>query len=514
MKKGMRKKCYLQGLVFLSLSAMSLWSAEWVPAAIKIEETRSIKKAERTLLGIQNDWPALDALCALPDRAGYDPKIVEALKGFPMPLNRAAGTSGQKIDWKGAIGPYEQRTEQKLANWYPKAKKTGLGPVEWIQMVLAIDPTAEFVWTLNFHLPPEDSADLAEFFTGTAGENKNGGIDWARRRIECGLPNPVKIALWEMGNELDGPEERAVFTSPEVYIEMCRKHMAAVRSVIPGARVAAHAATLSSLAVYAKVFGGSWDIWHKSILKDIGDQIDFLSFHPYVNSLPAPKLEGFVKAIEKDIVEITGEKRIKQFMSEHAWMPKSDNLGMSSSNWKSSWYQSHALMGCLGTADWMARMMNSESVTVATYHAFCGGPWGLVYKGNGEVYTTGIVDLYRLFDLAFKDSLNVVPLTTSGKNRDSAPTEETLNAAALSTARGIHLLLVNADPDQGREISFSFDGHYQLEGGAALSAESMHSFNKVDKKEIKVQAINAESAVFKTFRLPAKTVAVLLLKKS
>lgn len=484
---------------------------------ISVDENNPVKVADSRLLGFNYSWAGQFDVCGIPFKAGYDPQVVKKLRGLALPLNRLSGTSANIIKWKEAIGPYSKRAKQKLVNWWKEeGRKIGLGPIEWIKMVLAIDPDAHFTWTVNLFESPEDTADLVEFFTGDGKSNPNGGINWAQKRIEYGIARPIKVDVWELGNELDGPEWRNKFKSIYTYTNLCRKHISAIRSVSPKAKIAAHAATFSSLVVYAKFFGDSWEIWHRTVLKEIGAKIDYLAFHPYYNSLPSSRLEHDLNVIAKDIYAISGSNRIKLYISEYGWWPKTAECPPGSPQWKNCWYTTHALIGCLATADWLTRMMNSSAVRFAAYHAFSGGPWGLIYRDRkgGKLYTTGIVSLYKLFDAAYQDAVDIVSVSVSGPDTDRSSPKCMFSVAALTTASGINLVLVNQDPKSARQLSFRFLGRYTLVEANTLTAASMDSYNTLQNRPIKTitKHFNSKNALTK-YTVPAKSLLILRLKR-
>lgn len=492
---------------------------------ISINEDQPIKAVDIRLLGFNHEWAGQLPVCALPSGPGHDPQVVKKLRGLPLPLNRMSGTPANVIKWKEAIGPMSQRSNQKLVDWWKDGQKISIGPVEWVKMVREIDPDARFTWTVNISEPPEDTADLVEFLTGDGKTNPNGGVNWAQKRIEYGIVKPLEVDVWELGNELDGPKYRENFKDITTYTDLCKKHIAAIRSVAPQAKIAAHVATFSSLVVYAKFFGGTWEIWHRTVLKEIGTEIDYLAFHPYYNSLPSSRLENDVATIAKDIRAITGSDRIKIYISEHAWWPKTDKIAPGSPQWQQCWYMTHALLGCLGTADWVTRMMNSPAVQFAAYHSFAGGPWGLVYKSeyNAELkrsiavplYTTGIVDLYKLLNEAFSDGVNIVSVNVSGPGTDRQDSQCLFTVAAVSTNTGLNLIMVNRDPENAREVNFSGKKAYLPVETAILSAPDMLSHNTSANRPIVVKRKTFPAGTkLNTITVPAKSLTVLKLKLS
>lgn len=499
--------------ILISISVAPMSADVSVPAFVSVRESETIKAADRRLLGFNNEWAGQLITCGLPSGPGFDSQVVETLKGIPLPLNRVSGLVANVIRWKETVGPYEERVPQALVDWWPEPKKLGLGPIEWIQMIREIDPQARFTWTVNLRESPEDTADLVEFLTGDGKCNPNGGENWAKKRIEYGLLEPVEVDVWELGNELDGPEYRDHFNSIDIYIEACRKHIAAIRSVKPEAALAAHAATFSSLTVYAEFFGGTWEIWHRKVLKEIGADLDYLVFHPYVNSLSSSRLEGDMATIARDIRQITGSDRIKQYISEHAWWPKAEGVLVGSLEWKQTWFTTHALIGCLGTADWLVRMMDSPSARLAAYHCLAGLPWGLINRdeATGRIYRRGIADLFILFNEAYDDATKIVTMSVEGEYTDRTREDGLFTGSALATKRGVNLVLVNRDQVKSRAATFSLENRYTLDSSSILTADSLEDFNTPEQSKISLRTQPGSVELFSSFEVPPKSVVLLKL---
>ncbi|MFH1073450.1 MAG: hypothetical protein V1752_00010 [Candidatus Firestonebacteria bacterium] len=500
-------------VLFLIFTVCFLLAAQdgILSAKIKVYEDSVIKKADRGMLGYNNEWGGTSIIVMDNNdirTLGLAEDYLNIFKGYPMPLNRMSGTVSQVLKWKWAMGPLEERKEQKLTDWDRMSKKR-LGPVEWIKSVLLIDPAAEFTWTLNMTEPVMDHADLAEFFTGDGNSNPNGGVNWAKKRIELEIENPVNVAIWELGNELDWGAHRQYFPTVDVYIDSCKKAIAEVRKVHPEAKFAAHAATAVFATEYHKRYGG-WETWHRKVLEQLGDQIDYIVYHPYYNDkVSVQRQESYMDIIKADILKITGSNRIKFYLSEHAMHP--DHIRPDT---KPNWYRTHALSGVLLTAEWMNRMLTREDVAALAYHAFSSGPWGLVYRDERtrKLYTTGIFDLFKVLNEAYGES--VVKTNILGDFTDTKKSDCAFTAVAMTTKQGLNLILVNRDPLMKRGVSFEFRGKYVLLKETTLTAKDMDACNTVDRKEITVTSKDINNKEnFNSYVVPAKSILVLYLKK-
>lgn len=479
-------------------------NARTLPAEISINESISIKPFTRELFGYNFDWNAMQSLMVQSGDGSIDPKIASLLSGLRSPLNRMAGSESQTFHWKETLGPVQERKEQVLYEGAVPAKFR-FGIVEWIQLMQSIDPKAGFVWCVNLATEqPSDHADLAEFLTGDPKHDTNGGVNWAQRRVDLGIKNPVRVAIWEIGNEMDWGKGSM---TAEQYIEAARKAIQAIRSVDPTAKVA----VLSKTAPWEPGGEKTWYRWHQAVLNALGTQVDYVVFHCYYDGHTVAHLDTFIRKIQSDITAITGGSRIKLFFSEHARWPEQPKEGGPEA-WQKEWFHTHSLEGCLSTARFLVRSLNESERFAATYHSFSSGPWGLVYRDQaGRVYTTGIADMFRLMEEV--DGETVVQCTVNGPLTDVAKNTMNFTAAAVQGKSGLDLIIVNRGPR--REATISSRDEYRLKGEKVFTGPDIDSYNTAESKPITLQAVPLEKkdVSLSAYSIPAYSMVLLHLER-
>ena len=491
------------------------------PIALTVNEQQIVKPYDPGILGFNFDWTGQQSVV---DKGELRSDHLELMRGFPINLSRISGTSSQYLSWKKAIGPPDGRTPQKLEKWCGPYV-VGYGPVEWIKHVRAIDPRAKFIWCVNLMEDPQEAADLAEFLTGDPRNHKGGGENWAARRVALGVEQPISVYAWELGNESDGSDAYHNYPSIQSYIERCRKVMAAIRRADPGARFAAQASTMNHQKDYKAKYGGDWKIWHQTVLKELGSEIDFLVYHPYFGNRhftgTQPDNSFFTirqKIMESDILAITGSNRIRFLITEYGFWPEK---APGQTRWEQSWYATHALIGCLSSADWINRMLTSQSVAAANMHSFSSGPWGIYYNSQRDEtgktrptapYLTGQADLFRLINKCFAQGQEVVTAKASGDQTNLEKPGASFSAGVVTAPAGLRVLLVNQEASS-RKLEFTARSRYTLSSWQCLTGNSLEARNDSNRREIQTAANPGKPGEFRSFEIPARSVVALWLTR-
>ena len=142
------------------------------------------------------------------------------------------GTISNLFQWKGSIGPLENRTKQ-IHGFYNNANQHGILPTFGINELgtFAQEVNSEIVYVYGFGRgSAQDAADLIEYLNAPVGLNPNGGVDWAQVRAQNGHVEPFNVRYFEIGNEnnqggTDGTTSQQYWTqfvdagAEEAYIE-------------------------------------------------------------------------------------------------------------------------------------------------------------------------------------------------------------------------------------------------------------------------------------------------------
>ncbi|MBS1368865.1 MAG: hypothetical protein HPZ91_02810 [Lentisphaeria bacterium] len=466
-------------------------SEKVLPASFRLLPRKELRSYDRNMFGLSYDFADQDGIgmaAAVPGKPYPEllPDFTAAARDVPLPLNRLWIL---KNNWKQASGPVEARVSHKQAAWAP-ARIQITGPLETVRAILAADPQAQFDMLVSVGDAEcvKQAREIAEFFTG------NASTEWGKKRAEWGLPEPVRVAIWELGNETDWNAQKL---TPEAYVRSCREVMAAIRSVDPDAKFAPHAAT----APWHETQSKHWKEWHRAVLAELAGEIDYFAFHPYYHGYPVAFLEKYLDVLRDDIAR-SSNPQIRIFISEHGLWP-----GGEPGRWENSWYKTHALQGCLAVSEWFNRMLARPEVTAMTMHACSSGPWGMFYPDpySGRVYATGLAELFKFYKLIpYGGKVIGHELQGEGTAFDD---RLTLSATAVEQGGKRYILLTNRLPETGREIALDLAGG-TVEHVYTLTAGSVSEVNTAVDKPIAIRYRKGTEK--ERIRIPARSVTLLV----
>lgn len=438
----MFKKLISTILVFVSVTGGRLYAAPAGIETVNINSDEIIKNTQCRMYGANFEWGGEEDIY-LQGGININPEFTECFSEC-APFNRMAGTSANNFYWKKAVGNLYQRTEQTI---WGTTKVMRFGPVEWINSTKIADSNAGYIYTVNLNDTDNNIADLVEFLTGDGVINHNQGVNWAQKRQQYGINDPVTDIIWELGNEID-----LYGTSAEDYTDRCKTAVDAIQSVDPDAKIAAHAHTYAT----EKVSG--WQNWHRTVLRELGADLSYVTMHYYYPVGGSfKKGEEALEAVISDIGEITGRDDIKVIFSENAaatgsHQPDSGVL----------YRYPHTIKGVMQTAEFYLRMMKYPQVVATNYHSIRSASWALCYVEDDEVKPTAVYKLQRLFAEKMCGKTYAV----------SVSDEQNIYAGAVRTDRGVNIAIVNKNETESSRVKINLSGEWQIAAQNVIYAEN------------------------------------------
>ena len=459
LNKMLKKIC--ASVVFTTLLSSSVCFADY---NMKIDENKYIKHIDRLMYGINQEWSTVNGPYYLKDGPELDinPEFIKCYKDS-IALARMAGTSSDWVKWKNNIGDLSQRRFNKLWGTMGIVK---YGMVEWLKSIQQTDPDAKLTYVVNIISDSyENMADAIEFLTGDGTVNYNGGINWAQFRIASGVKEPIEIYTYEIGNETDTTGGGGL--SLDEYIERAKKAISVIRSIDRNAKIAVHNNTANITE--------SYDYYEHRLLQELGDQIDYISFHGYYvpdeRDLAGPTRkfsmhEKRVARMEESIKTITGSDRIKLYMSEHA-------CGRYNSETTAGYdfVFPHTMMGTMYSAEWLLRMMWYPSLEASTYHSTESSSWCIAYSEDGTIKMSAIGNLLQLMQ---KYGVGDVCASTLDGFVKFEYTD--VSAQAVKNDEGLNVILVNKNAEP-QTVNFTFNNKYKVKNIAYIHSDDYKADN-------------------------------------
>jgi alpha-N-arabinofuranosidase len=179
----------------------------------------------------------------------------------PAFLRWPGGNVAQDYHWQWAIGPRDERTPWINLSWKNEVEPGDFGTAEFVR--LSRNVGAEPAITVNVEgrgATVDEAAAWVEYCNGPT-STRYGAL-----RAAHGYPEPFKVKLWEIGNEIWGSWVRG-HSDAETYARNLSRYAAAMRKVDPSIRIIG--------------VGDNNMEWNRTVVSKAGADIDFLAIHHY-----------------------------------------------------------------------------------------------------------------------------------------------------------------------------------------------------------------------------------------
>ncbi len=191
-------------------------------------------------------------------------RLIQPLK--PPVIRYPGGNFASAYHWEDGIGPRESRPKRFDPAW--KAEESNqVGTDEFMELCQRTG-AEPYLCVNDATGTPEEAARWVAY----CNEDANG--EQGQRRAANGHPEPYRVHLWGVGNEVWG-DWQVGHTDADGYVERLRPIVEAMRAVDPTVKIVAVGDTVSADANPASLR------WNETVLREAGDLINYLSFHLY-----------------------------------------------------------------------------------------------------------------------------------------------------------------------------------------------------------------------------------------
>ncbi|MFN8257090.1 MAG: alpha-L-arabinofuranosidase C-terminal domain-containing protein [Bacteroidales bacterium] len=208
-----------------------------------------------------------DPKSPLANQDGFKKDYIDAMKELKITNMRwPGGNFLMAYDWKDGIGPKDQRPKRINLAW-GGLESNQVGTDEWFALNRAIG--SENVLCISLGLTSVlDACYWLEYC------NYKNGTYYSDLRAKNGHPEPYKVKIVDLGNEVDGYPWELGHKSIDEYVRLGREAAKALKSVDNSIQLVA-----SGSSYYEST--GQWIEWNRKVLAGFGDLIDYLSVHRY-----------------------------------------------------------------------------------------------------------------------------------------------------------------------------------------------------------------------------------------
>lgn len=226
------------------------------------------------------------------DARGFRTDVTALVRELGVTVVRYPGgnfVSGHR--WEDGVGPRDRRPSRLDAAWHSiETNEVGLHEfAEW-----AADAGLELMQAVNLGTRGvAEAADLLEY------ANHPGGTDWSEMRRSNGRDEPFGVALWCLGNEMDGPWQIGHKTAHE-YGRIAAEAARLMRFVDPRVELVVAGSSNHEMPTFGE--------WERTVLRLTDGLIDQISLHAYYEESPGDPASFLASgaALDRFIDEVAG----------------------------------------------------------------------------------------------------------------------------------------------------------------------------------------------------------------
>jgi len=242
------------------------------------------------------------------DKHGFRKDVTALVKELDIPVIRYPGgnfVSG--YNWEDGVGPQDKRPRRLDLAWNT-TEPNCVGTDEFAAWSKAAGSDVMMAVNLGTR-GPDAARNLVEYC------NHPGGTYWSDQRISNGSKDPHNIALWCLGNEMDGPWQIGGKTAEE-YGRVALEAAKMMKWVDPSIELVACGSSHPAMPHFPQ--------WEATVLDHTYDHVDYLSLHTYhrktgddlASFLAKPlELDNFIRTAVAACDLIKAKKRSKKTLN-------------------------------------------------------------------------------------------------------------------------------------------------------------------------------------------------------
>jgi alpha-N-arabinofuranosidase len=185
--------------------------------------------------------------------------------------------------WEDSVGPRQERPHRLDLAWHStETNQVGLHEFsDWLRKV-----DSELMLAINLGTRGvQEALDLLEY------TNITKGTLLADRRVANGREQPFSVAMWCLGNEMDGPWQLG-HRNADDYGKLASQTAKALRQLDPSVELVVCGSSSAQMPTF-----GSWE---RTVLEHTYDDVDFISCHAYYQESNGDTASFLASAVNMD----------------------------------------------------------------------------------------------------------------------------------------------------------------------------------------------------------------------
>lgn len=259
---------------------------DWTKYEFELPIRKSDARARFVLrvFGVGTIW--VDQVSLIPGDAVSNIRadVLEKIRALrPAFVRWPGGNVAQDYHWQWGIGPRDERPVWVNMSWDNDPEPADFGTTEYLEFCRIVGAEPNIVVNvegrgvtvveasellamgrdIRVHSRPataKEAADWVEYVNGDVGS------PYGALRARDGYPEPFGVVYWEIGNEIWGDWVRG-HSDAATYAANARRYIRAMKAVDPSIKIIA--------------VGDEDPNWNRTVLEEIGSEIDMLSIHHY-----------------------------------------------------------------------------------------------------------------------------------------------------------------------------------------------------------------------------------------
>ena len=259
---------------------------------------------------------------ATADADGFRGDVIDLVRRLGVSTVRYPGgnfVSGYR--WEDAIGPVADRPRRLDLAWH-STEPNVVGVDEFMRWCAKAGVEPMMAVNLGTR-GVQEALDLLEYC------NVPGGTHWSDLRRAHGAPDPYRVRMWCLGNEMDGPWQTGHKTAHE-YGRLAAETARAMRQVDPDLELVVCGSSTSRMPTFGA--------WEHTVLTEAYEHVDHVSAHAYYYEEDGDLASFLASAVDMDhfIESVTATADAVRAAGKH-----SKRIHVSFDEWN-VWYQRRA----------------------------------------------------------------------------------------------------------------------------------------------------------------------------